>query len=90
MKRGERGRKDRSSLLEPLINSHTETLGCDRPHAIASNPVASQRGDFMSFRNGDKSRENRIRKARQKMREKVRELQPKDAKAKGATSASKK
>ena len=44
----------------------------------------------MSFRNGDKSRENRIRKARQKMREKVRELQPKDAKAKGATSASKK
>ena len=29
----------------------------------------------MSFRNGDKSRENRIRKARQKMREKVRELQ---------------
>ncbi len=30
----------------------------------------------MSFRNGDKSRENRIRKARQKMREKVRELQP--------------
>jgi hypothetical protein len=31
----------------------------------------------MSFRNGDKSRENRIRKARQKMREKVRELQAK-------------
>ena len=30
----------------------------------------------MSFRNGDKSRENRLRKARQKMREKVRELQP--------------
>ncbi len=29
----------------------------------------------MSFRNGDKSRENRIRKARQKMREKVRKLQ---------------
>jgi hypothetical protein len=28
----------------------------------------------MSFRNGDKSRENRIRKARHKMREKVREL----------------
>jgi len=28
----------------------------------------------MSFRNGDKSRENRIRKARQKRREKVREL----------------
>jgi hypothetical protein len=33
----------------------------------------------MSFRNGDKSRENRIRKARQKMRKKVRELQPKSA-----------
>jgi hypothetical protein len=31
----------------------------------------------MSFRNGDKSRENRIRKACQKMREKVRELQTK-------------
>ena len=29
----------------------------------------------MSFRNGDKSREHRIRKARQKMREKVRKLQ---------------
>lgn len=33
----------------------------------------------MSFRNGDKSRENRLRKARQKMRSKVRELQIKDA-----------
>jgi hypothetical protein len=32
----------------------------------------------MSFRNGDKSRENRIRKARQKMREKVRELSDKN------------
>jgi hypothetical protein len=54
-------------------------------YAVAANPVASQRGDFMSFRNGDKSRENRIRKARQKMREKVRELQPnKDAKAPAA------
>jgi len=31
----------------------------------------------MSFRNGDKSRENRIRKARQKMREKVQALQAK-------------
>jgi len=28
----------------------------------------------MSFRNGDKSRENRIRKARQKMRAKIRVL----------------
>ena len=28
----------------------------------------------MSFRNGDKSREHRIRKARQKMREKTRKL----------------
>jgi len=33
----------------------------------------------MSFRNGDKSRENRIRKARQKMREKIRELPGKKA-----------
>ena len=32
----------------------------------------------MSFRNGDKSRENRLRKARQKMRGKVRELRVKD------------
>ena len=32
----------------------------------------------MSFRNGDKSRENRIRKARQKMREKVRKLQARE------------
>ncbi len=31
----------------------------------------------MSFRNGDKSRENRLRKARQKMRLKLRELQAK-------------
>ena len=31
----------------------------------------------MSFRNGDKSRENRIRKARQKMRAKIRILQTK-------------
>ncbi len=28
----------------------------------------------MSFRNGDKSRENRLRKAKQKMRERVRDL----------------
>ena len=60
------------------------------PNAVAANAVASQRGDFMSFRNGDKSRENRIRKARQKMREKVRELQPKDMKAQAATGAGKK
>ena len=33
----------------------------------------------MSFRNGDKSRENRIRKARQKKRETVRELKSKSA-----------
>jgi len=31
----------------------------------------------MSFRNGDKSRENRIRKARQRMRLKTRALQSK-------------
>jgi hypothetical protein len=36
----------------------------------------------MSYRNGDKSREHRLRKARQKMRLKVRGLQPKaEAKA---------
>ena len=33
----------------------------------------------MSYRNGDKSRENRIRKARQKKRETVRELKGKSA-----------
>lgn len=33
----------------------------------------------MSFRNGDKSRENRIRKERQKKRETVRELKSKGA-----------
>ena len=31
----------------------------------------------MSFRNGDKSRENRIRKAREKKREKIRKLETK-------------
>lgn len=31
-------------------------------------------GQFMSYRNGDKSREHRLRKARQKKREKVRNL----------------
>jgi len=44
----------------------------------------------MSFRNGDKSRENRLRKARQKMREKVRGLQPnKDSKAPAALAVKK-
>ena len=39
----------------------------------------------MSFRNGDKSREHRLRKARQKMRLKIRGLQTKDeAKAQSA------
>jgi hypothetical protein len=38
-----------------------------------------KRGEMMSFRNGDKSRENRIRKARQKKREVVRELKSRDA-----------
>jgi hypothetical protein len=43
----------------------------------------------MSYRNGDKSREHRLRKARQKMRLKTRGLQTKDeSKAKpAATSA---
>jgi hypothetical protein len=41
----------------------------------------------MSFRNGDKSREHRLRKARQKMRVKTRGLQVKDdAKAQSATT----
>lgn len=35
----------------------------------------------MSFRNGDKSRENRLRKARQKMRLKVQALQARKAPA---------
>ena len=38
----------------------------------------------MSFRNGDKSRENRIRKARQKMRLKVQGLRAKKATAEPA------
>jgi hypothetical protein len=41
----------------------------------------------MSFRNGDKSREHRLRKARQKMRIKTRGLVPTDdAKAKPAAA----
>ena len=44
----------------------------------------------MSFRNGDKSRENRIRKARQKMREKVRDLlAEKSVKAQAAAAVKK-
>ncbi len=44
----------------------------------------------MSFRNGDKSRENRIRKARQKMRVKVRGLQlNKESKAPAAVAGKK-
>ncbi len=43
----------------------------------------------MSFRNGDKSRENRIRKARQKKREDVRGLKTKDAGSKAAPAAKK-
>jgi hypothetical protein len=49
------------------------------PYAVTANAVASQGGDFMSFRNGDKSRENRIRKARQRMRLKIHELRAKKA-----------
>ncbi len=41
----------------------------------------------MSFRNGDKSRENRLRKARQKMRLKRHDLQTKPE-AKGQPNAS--
>ncbi len=35
----------------------------------------------MSYRNGDKSREHRLRKARQRKREKIRELQATATKA---------
>lgn len=38
----------------------------------------------MSFRNGDKSREHRLRKAREKMREKVRKLKPGETKMQSA------
>lgn len=42
----------------------------------------------MSYRNGDKSREHRLRKARQKMRIKTRGLQTKDeAKAQPASAS---
>ncbi len=45
----------------------------------------------MSFRNGDKSRENRLRKARQKMRLKTRGLQTKgEAKAHSTATSTKK
>ena len=44
----------------------------------------------MSYRNGDKSREHRIRKARQKMREKVRELQATNAGQKPSPATGKK
>ncbi len=44
----------------------------------------------MSFRNGDKSRENRIRKARQKKRENVREIKGKEAVQSQPASAAKK
>jgi hypothetical protein len=35
----------------------------------------------MSYRNGDKSRENRLRKAREKKREKIREIKSGPVKA---------
>jgi hypothetical protein len=44
----------------------------------------------MSFRNGDKSRENRIRKARQKMREKIRKLEAREGGQKQSAAAGKK
>jgi len=44
----------------------------------------------MSFRNGDKSRENRIRKARQKKRETVREIKSKDTREAQAAPGAKK
>ena len=44
----------------------------------------------MSFRNGDKSREHRLRKARQKMRRKVRGLQSKRSQSRQPAAASEK
>jgi hypothetical protein len=41
----------------------------------------------MSYRNGDKSREHRIRKARQKKRETVRKLKGGEAKAQPTSKA---
>jgi hypothetical protein len=43
----------------------------------------------MSYRNGDKSRENRLRKAREKMRLKVRSLRPSVETNKAASAAGK-
>jgi hypothetical protein len=44
----------------------------------------------MSYRNGDKSREHRLRKAREKMRSKIRTLQTKsEAKTQSAGAAKK-
>ena len=43
----------------------------------------------MSFRNGDKSRENRIRKARQRMREKLHALRAKKVTAPAPAPAGK-
>jgi hypothetical protein len=45
---------------------------------------------IMSFRNGDKSREHRIRKARQKKREAVRELKSGSAGQSQAAASKKK
>jgi len=59
-------------ILARATNPPVTTAGL--AYAMPANAVASQRGTFMSFRNGDKSRENRIRKARQKMRAKIRVL----------------
>jgi hypothetical protein len=44
----------------------------------------------MSFRNGDKSREHRLRKARQKKRETVREIKSKSTSEAQASPAAKK
>jgi len=44
----------------------------------------------MSFRNGDKSREHRLRKAKQKKREVVRGLTTSDSKSESSAPAAKK
>jgi hypothetical protein len=58
---------------------------------VRKNAVLSERGAIMSFRNGDKSREHRLRKAREKKRESVRKLSSKsDTKAGSPAGAVKK
>jgi hypothetical protein len=54
--------------------------GHDRPHIPADTKLRYYRngGQIMSFRNGDKSREHRLRKQKQQKRESVRKILEKD------------